>query len=236
MSVLPDRALLRAVAEIIVGEEKSRAAALGEVTAELTRLRELIDDYGNVIRQPGPAGERGLDGAAGRDGVDGVPGRDGSCGLPGERGQDGERGAPGERGEPGLVGEPGQQGPPGERGERGEAAYSGRALGRWNGDTKYRALDLVAFNGCEWRATVDDPGPLPPPPGTTDWMLSAKGVKGDKGVPGDKGDKGDRGERGLPGVAGPAGLGLEDVQIDRGVLIFIRSDGKRWEFAIEAAP
>jgi hypothetical protein len=42
---------------------------------------------------------------------------------------------------------------------------------------------VVAFNGSEWRAMVDDPGPLPGP----GWMLGAKGARGK------------RGERGPPG-------------------------------------
>jgi Collagen triple helix repeat (20 copies) len=228
MSVLPDRALLRAVAEIIVGEEKSRTAALGEVTVELGRLRELIDEYGNVIRQPGPAGERGMAGADGAPGRDGQDGRDGQPGPPGEPGQDGQPGPPGEPGPQGPPGEAGREGPPGERGERGEAAYTGRALGRHNPDMTYRAMDVVAHNGSEWRAVVDDPGPLP----GDGWMLSAKGVKGDKGLPGDRGD---RGERGAPGVQGPAGVGIEDIVIDNGVLIFVLTDGQRKEFMLEAA-
>jgi hypothetical protein len=227
MSVLPDRALLRAVAEIIVAEEKNRAAALGEVTAELVRLKELIDEYGNVIRQPGPVGERGLDGTPGRDGS---PGADGQPGAQGEPGQDGQRGLPGEPGPQGPQGEAGAVGPPGERGERGESAYTGRALGRHNPDMTYRAMDVVAQNGSEWRAISDDPGPLP----GDGWMLSAKGVKGDKGLPGDS-IKGERGERGLPGVAGPAGRGIADILIDNGVLVFVLTDGVRKEFMLEAA-
>ena len=101
MPVLPDRALLRAVAEIIIAEEKQRerrpcanGGADHEIAAELARLRERIDEYGNVIRQPGPPGERGLPGAA--------------------RAQPGD----GERGEPG---------PPGERGQRWRARAARRA-------------------------------------------------------------------------------------------------------------
>ena len=60
MSALPERAILRAVAEVIVGQEKAREAADRDVLSELARLRERIDEYGNVIRQPGPVGERGL--------------------------------------------------------------------------------------------------------------------------------------------------------------------------------
>ena len=94
----------------------------------------------------------------------------------------------------------------------------------------YRAMDVVAHNGSEWRAITDDPGPLP----GDGWMLSAKGVKGDKGVPGES-IKGDRGERGLPGVAGPEGRGIADILIDNGVLVFVLTDGVRKEFMLEAA-
>ena len=46
-------------------------------------------------------------------------------------------------------------------------------------------MDVVAFNGSEWRARYDNPGPLP----GDGWVLGAKGVRGRPG------------ERGLPGVS-----------------------------------
>jgi HK97 family phage portal protein len=153
------------------------ADKMAHLEARLDRAIDRIDDYGNVIRMPGP---------------------------PGERGQAGEPGAPGERGE---------QGPP------GEPAYGGRACGLWNQSVAYRAMDVVAFNGSEWRAVVDNPGPLP----GDGWMLGAKGSRGDKG------QKGERGERGMPGT------GVEDILIDAGVLVVKLTDGTKREFAVEVA-
>ena len=44
----------------------------------------------------------------------------------------------------------------------GRSAPGGAARGLFDPRIKdYRALDLVAFNGSEWRAIKDDPGPLP---------------------------------------------------------------------------
>lgn len=264
MPVLPDRTLMRAVAEIIIDEEKQREAADREIAGSIAALRELIDEYGNVMRQPGPAGEpgepgidgglgpqgergeQGLPGAAGQPGERGEPGEVGPQGLAGEQGPPGATGPQGATGERGLSGDPGrdgrdgpkgeqgERGVPGEtgpQGERGEVAYTGRALGRWNSNTYYRAMDVVAENGSEWRAITDDPGPIP----GDGWMLSAKGVKGDKGVPGSKGEKGDRGERGIAGPAGLSGVGILDILIDEGVLVFLLTDGQRKEFALEAA-
>ena len=112
------------------------------------------------------------------------------------------------------------------QGEPGpDRAYTGRALGRWNPDLHYRAMDVVACNGSEWRAIKDDPGPLP----GDGWMLSAKGVKGDKGVPGDA-------RRSRAARAGRKGrCGIADILIDNGVLMFVFSDGRRKEFMLEAA-
>lgn len=48
--------------------------------------------------------------------------------------------------------------------------YFGEARGLYDPNAKYRALDVVSFNGCEWRAKVDSPGEMP----GADWMLSAQ--------------------------------------------------------------
>ena len=96
--------IMRAVAEVVVNEEKLRVAADRELAAELERLRELVDALDNnsvppelaaqlksitaALAEPmpepqlapaaerviGPPGERG---PAGRDGVDGRDGADG---------------------------------------------------------------------------------------------------------------------------------------------------------------
>lgn len=55
-------------------------------------------------------------------------------------------------------------------------------------------MDVVTFNGSEWRAMVDDPGALP----GDGWVL---GAKGNRGKPGERGAKGERGIPGPPGVS-----------------------------------
>ncbi len=93
--------IMRAVAEVMVNEEKARLAADRELAAELERLRERIEAEANslppelaeqiksltaalaepmpvpqmapaVERVVGPPGEAGAPGRDGRDGVDGV--------------------------------------------------------------------------------------------------------------------------------------------------------------------
>ena len=148
------------------GDGNDQGKALAAMTvAILARVVERLDDYGNVIKFPVPA-----------------------PGPPGPPGEKGERGEPGPAGERGLPGEPGQPGERGEKGEVGQAAYAGRARGLWNEAESYRAMDVVAHNGSEWRAVVDDPGPLP----GDGWVLGAKGSRGKPG------------ERGPPGPAAVA--------------------------------
>jgi integrin beta 3 len=62
-------------------------------------------------------------------------------------------------------------------------------------------LDVVSFNGSEWRAVKDDPGPLP----GDGWMLGAKC--------GRKGDKGERGAIGPIGIPGPQGASVTGVKV-----------------------
>ena len=239
MPALPDRALMRAVADVVIDEEKARAAADRELAGDLARLREKIDEYGNVIVNrfvllehqvrdlvaaqvaaivvpPGERGEKGDRGDVGNRGEPGERGLPGDPGMSGERGQDGERGLPGERGEQGPV---------------GDAGYPGRACGLYDSTAAYRAMDVVALNGSEWRAKVDNPGPLP----GDGWMLGAKaGAKGDKGERGNKGDPG----QGLPGREGPSGkdgVGIADIVIEQGLLIIVLTNGTTKEFALEAA-
>jgi hypothetical protein len=206
MAALPDRALMRAVADVVLEEEAKRAAADRELAGDLARLREKIDEYGNVIVNRFVLLEHQM-----RDLVAGIvipPGEKGDRGDVGDKGEPGERGAPG---------------------EAGPIGYVGRACGRWNAEVSYRAMDVVALNGSEWRAIKDDPGPLP----GNGWMLGAKGVKGDKGVPGDKG-VGERGPQGLPGAPGQDGVGIADIVIEAGVLLIRLTDGRQKEFMVEA--
>ena len=165
---LDHNSIIAAVGEVLATERNARIVLEARVT-------ELTDAYGNVIRTPGPSGERGVAG---------------------------ERGPVGDHGPRGLAGDSGPQGPPGEpgpQGERGLDAYPGEARGLWDASAQYRAMDVVSHNGSEWRAICDNPGDLPGP----GWMLGAKGVRGrpgEKGPAGERGAKGDRGERGSDGI------------------------------------
>ena len=123
----------------------------------------------------------------------------------------------GEKGEPGARGPEGPQGVAGasaEKGDPGDPVYPGVARGLWNADESYRAMDVVAFNGAEWRAVYDNPGPLP----GDGWKQGAKGVKG---KPGERGEKGDR------GPPGPEGRGIADLFVaeDGETLVIKLSDG-----------
>jgi hypothetical protein len=265
-----DSVILRAVAEVMIEEEKARAGADRELSADLARIRERVDDYGNVIEtrfaglthamrdqvaaevtarelerdKAGTAADRELAADLGRirerldeygnvietrflglehrmrEQIETFIGElDLQDGAPGEKGDQGERGY---QGEPGPIGDRGECGIPGPSG------YVGQARGKWNADGEYRAMDVVALNGSEWRAIRDDPGPLP----GDGWMLGAKGMKGDKGA---AGDRGERGIPGPPGLPGPQGVGILDITIDDGVLVIALSNGQRKEFMLEAA-
>jgi Collagen triple helix repeat (20 copies) len=208
----PDRTL-RAVAEVMIEEEKAREAADKAIAADLLRIRERIDEYGNVIETKFLGLEHRM--------REQIASHISSLNL-----KNGDRGEKGDAGEQGNRGEPGEKGDQGEPGPAGPAGYVGRALGRFNAEMKYRAMDVVACNGSEWRAITDDPGPLP----GDGWMLSAKvGAKGDRGAPGE------RGERGPAGPPGPQGVGIIDVVIDNGVLVIMLSNGQQKEFMLEAA-
>ena len=224
MQPLSSKAILSAVGELLAEERAQRLA-----------LAAKIDEYGNLVRVPGPQGERGMPGEPGRDGVPGERGMDGPIGPPGERGMVGERGAmgdpgrdgrdgrPGEMGERGLDGPAGPMGEMGERGPIGEPAYPGRACGLYSATEAYRAMDVVSHNGSEWRAVRDDPGELP----GDGWMLGAKGSRGKPG------ERGERGLAGPQGPQGPAGNGLADIVVENGVLVFLMTDGRHRQFSLE---
>lgn len=74
--------------------------------------------------------------------------------------------------------------PSGPAGADGQDAYPGEAKGLHDPAAVYRAMDVVSFNGSEWRAKHDNPGDIPGP----GWMLSAsKGKRGEKGGDGKPG-------------------------------------------------
>jgi hypothetical protein len=74
----------------------------------------------------------------------------------------------------------------------GRDAAEGNVCGAWVPGRRYRKFDLVAMDGCEWRARRDDPGALP----GDDWALSA--VQGKRGGKGERGEPGERGQSGAP--------------------------------------
>lgn len=183
------------------------------VSVCLAMCRRALDEVRAVARLPGPPGQegkRGLKGDRGESGLRGEPGKQGPAGTAGAPGEPGSLGIPGPAGERGQRGDMGESGPSGPPGPVGPSAYPGRACGLYDAQTQYRELDVVTFNGSEWRARCDNPGPLP----GDDWALGAK--KGEPGKPGP------RGERGEPG---PPGIGLAAIEFEEWSLIITLSDG-----------
>jgi hypothetical protein len=86
--------------------------------------------------------------------------------------------------------------------------YAGQARGLFDEDAVYRRMDVVSFNGSEWRAKHDNPGPLP----GDGWMLSASRGK--------RGDRGERGEKGLEGKPGKAGANMTAIALAADEMIF----------------
>lgn len=186
----------------------------------------------------GAPGKDGENGQPGRDGTDGAPGVDGQNGVDGKDGRDGldvsnieavQDGAALElsftvgetrsifelalpQGPAGQDGKDGDQGLPGEPGEN---AYPGEARGLFSEEETYRALDVVSFNGSEWRAKMDEPGPIP----GDGWMLSASRGK--------RGDRGERGEVGKDGAQGKDGSSVVAAYVDTNKMkmVLTRDDG-----------
>lgn len=95
----------------------------------------------------------------------------------------------------------------------GVDAYAGTACGLFQPDALYRAMDVVSFNGSEWRAKSDNPGALP----GEGWMLSAQ-----RGKPGKAGDPGKPGLKGNPGASFIGGkIDADDMQLK-----LVRDDGE----------
>lgn len=116
MPAPPDRVLMRAVADVVVAEEKERIAADRELAAEVVRLRELIEKYGDLVplpqtEVPPELAEQIM--AAARMLEEPPPVRE--IAPPVERviGPAGERGPPGHNGADGSRGD---EGPPGRDG------------------------------------------------------------------------------------------------------------------------
>ena len=218
---LDEKAILAAVG-VKLAEERAHRIALQTKLAELVEGLPGPPDVAppGEPGEAGPPGETGPAGLPGEAGKPGEPGRDGRDGLPGLTGP---KGKPGDRGEPGEQGAEGPVGPSGaigEKGDPGEPAYPGQAKGLWSETGIYRAMDVVALNGSEWRAVYDHPGPCP----GDGWKQGAKGVKGKPGERGKKGERGEKGERGPVGIVQKhvvdVLLGLDDMQF-----VALYSDG-----------
>lgn len=131
------------------------------------RLLVHIEQWPDVIAQPGPAGPTGPAGPAGPQGDRGAAGARGPAGDAGETGPTGARGATGPAGAPGergLQGDPGATGARGPQGNTGETGPTG-------------AKGEVGAKG--------DTGPAGP--------KGDPGAKGDTGAAGAAGAKGDPG-------------------------------------------
>jgi hypothetical protein len=88
-------------------------------------------------------------------------------------------------------------------GKDGVDGRTGEARGKHAEGETYQKLDRVSFNGSEWIARRDDPGPLP----GEGWMLGAQKA------------------RGKPGPPGPPGTGLEAIRLKDWSLQFSLTDG-----------
>lgn len=169
----------------------------------------------------GADGRAGMDGAPGKNGIDGAPGRDGADGKngePGPAGSDGRDGTDGRDGQDGAPGRDGVDGKDGENGVDGKDAYHGEARGLFDPEVEYRALDVVSFNGSEWRAKRDSPGELP----GEGWMLSAS-----------RGKRGDRGERGLEGREGKDGRSIVAAYADAAAMALVLTNDDGSEHKID---
>ncbi len=190
------RALMAEHRAWMIEQREAAAAVTRQIEERLASVKDGADGRDGADGAPGRDGVDGVDGkdgepgATGRDGADGKDGAEGPAGPQGEPGangadgRDGEPGTPGEQGLRGEAGADGKDGLNGTNGTDGQDAYPGEARGLFDASATYRALDVVSFNGCEWRARRDAPGELP----GDGWMLSAS-----------RGKRGDRGERGKDG-------------------------------------
>jgi hypothetical protein len=196
---------------------RERDAVVAEHQAMLARLDELRERLENRL-------------ATLRDGEDGEPGPEGAAGAPGPQGTlpvvclwtDGVHYRGDVRAHRGATWQAFRDTArePGAAGDdwillaaAGRDAAEGEVHGQFEPGRDYRKFDLVCFDGCEWRARCDDPGPLP----GAGWALSA--------VQGKRGGKGERGERGEKGAAGPAGATISDWIVDGYCATPLLSDG-----------
>ncbi len=221
-------------------ELQKALAAINDAIGKLQNGLDGKDGESGNDGVPGEQGPPGKDGSNGRNGIDGQPGEEGPRGLRGEPGPPGPEGPQGEEGKPGKflapkVWVPGvhhegvirfhggstycairdtAQEPPADDWApvalRGADAYAGEPRGLYDSKAAYRQNDRVAYDGCEWIARRDEPGPLP----GDGWMLGAK-----QGKPGKPGERGPKGERGADGI------GIAGALVDGFRLKLMRDDG-----------
>jgi hypothetical protein len=177
-----------------------------ETVAALTRKIEdrLAEVKDGKDGEQGPPGEPG---APGKDGEQGPAGRDGNDGADGRDGADADMEELKRHAEELIAKIPVPQ--DGKDGEPGKDAYAGEAKGLFDPEAEYRAMDVVSFNGCEWRAKIDSPGPLP----GDGWMVSA--------MRGKRGDRGERGPDGRVGKDGKDGANPIELKFDADKMMFV---------------
>jgi hypothetical protein len=187
----------RAIAGVQREAQRAEELRQAEYRAFFAEQRELVGELTRRVEAKLAEVKDGKDGEQGMPGEPGAPGKDGEQGAAGPPGNDGKDGRDGADADMEAIAEevrnyiktiPLPQ--DGKDGKDGNDAYPGMALGLFDPETEYRAMDVVSFNGSEWRAKHDNPGPLP----GDGWMLSAS-----------KGKRGDRGERGPDGRIGKDG-------------------------------
>lgn len=109
-----------------VAEPVVELCSRGDQVSEELQNRGVCIFAEQIVRVPGPEGEKGEPGIPGKDGK---PGKDGEPGRPGETGEPGPPGPPGPPGEPGKDGKDGkdgERGPKGDRGPQGEQGPPGK--------------------------------------------------------------------------------------------------------------
>ena len=148
---------------------------------------------------PGATGSRGATGARGQDGIQGATGARGQDGIQGATGSPGQNGIQGETGSPGATGSPGQnglQGPTGAHGQNGEQGPTGPPGQCPTGYTG--ATGSVGATGPT--GAMGDTGAV----GVTG-LDGATGAVGATGPTGAMGDTGAVGVTGLDGATGAVG-------------------------------
>lgn len=122
------------------------------VTLVAKRLVALQQDFRSLSKQPGPQGERGIDGERGPIGADGPTGprgADGATGPAGPRGPVGPKGDKGDKGEKGDKGDRGEIGPAPEHEWSGSKLRFQKPDGKWG---KY--VDLKGPQGSGGGGTI----------------------------------------------------------------------------------